>query len=371
MKLAVITHTPHFKKDGKLYAYGPYVREMNLWFKHADTVLLVAPLRKDSPDAIHEAYASPNVRLHEIPAISFISLSEGLLALFRLPVIKWKIFQAMRKADHIHLRCPGTIGLVGCMMQPLFPKRPKTAKYAGNWDPQAKQPFSYRLQRWILKNTFLTRNMKVLVYGDWPKQTSNIKPFFTASYPKQKIEAVRIPSFKPPFRLLYVGGLTPGKRPQYAVALLEALRARGFECTLDMYGDGSERDSLAAYLEVHQLTGLVTLHGNQPPSIVTNAYKQSHLLLLPSRSEGWPKVVAEAMFWGIVPVVSRVSCVPWMLDEGKRGILLEMNLDEDAANLETHVQQPMVLQEMARKAQEWSHQYTLDAFENELKKMLR
>jgi hypothetical protein len=43
----------------------------------------------------------------------------------------------MRVADHIHLRCPSNIGCwVACSNS--FPKTPKSAKYAGNWDPKLK-----------------------------------------------------------------------------------------------------------------------------------------------------------------------------------------------------------------------------------------
>ena len=70
------------------------------------------------------------------------------------------------------------MGLIGAIVNILFPNKQKTAKYAGNWDPKSKQPWSYRLQKWILSNTFLTKNMQVLVYGEWPNQTKNIKPFF-------------------------------------------------------------------------------------------------------------------------------------------------------------------------------------------------
>jgi hypothetical protein len=31
------------------------------------------------------------------------------------------------------------------------------------------------------------------------------------------------------------------------------------------------------------------------------------------------KAIAEGMFWGCIPVGTAVSCVPFMLDEGKRG----------------------------------------------------
>ena len=43
------------------------------------------------------------------------------------------MYKAMKWADHIHLRCPGNIGLLGCIVQIAFPKKVKTVKYAGNW----------------------------------------------------------------------------------------------------------------------------------------------------------------------------------------------------------------------------------------------
>ena len=56
------------------------------------------------------------------------------------------LYKSIKKSDVIHLRCPGNIGLLACFIQILFPKKNKTAKYAGNWDPKAKQPLSYKLQ---------------------------------------------------------------------------------------------------------------------------------------------------------------------------------------------------------------------------------
>ena len=53
----------------------------------------------------------------------------------------------------------------------------KTAKYAGNWENISDQPLSEEFQKYILKNTFLSRNIKVLVYGEWEDNTKNIIPF--------------------------------------------------------------------------------------------------------------------------------------------------------------------------------------------------
>jgi hypothetical protein len=81
----------------------------------------------------------------------------------------------MRVADHIHLRCPSNI-IVGLLGSNFFPKTPKSAKYAGNWDPNLKKPWSYQLQQWILAH-FL--NQKYESFSVWSLGWSvqNIYPF--------------------------------------------------------------------------------------------------------------------------------------------------------------------------------------------------
>ena len=116
----------------------------------------------------------------------------------------------MRWADHIHLRCPGNVGLLGSLVQVFFPSKPKTAKYAGNWDPKAKQPLSYKIQKWLLSNTLLTKNMTVLVYGEWPNQTKNIKSFFTATYREADKKEIQIRKLEADIQFVFVGTLSVG-----------------------------------------------------------------------------------------------------------------------------------------------------------------
>ncbi|MEO1368695.1 MAG: glycosyltransferase, partial [Acidobacteriota bacterium] len=45
-------------------------------------------------------------------------------------------------------------------------------------------------------------------------------------------------------------------------------------------------------------------------------YARAHFMVLPSvASEGWPKVLSEAMAWGAVPVASAISSIPSILGE--------------------------------------------------------
>lgn len=371
MKFAVFTHVSHCFENGRCYAYGPYVKEMNLWFKHVDEVVVVAPKSETALSKIDLPYLHDHIKFEHTPAFSFVSVKAILLAFLALPQVFWKTFTAMRQADHIHLRCPGNAGLVACLVQILFPKKPKTAKYAGNWDPNSKQPWSYRFQKWILSNTFFTRNIKVLVYGEWEGSTKNIVPFFTATYRESDIKKVEIRRVNELVRFLFVGTLSKGKKPLYAVELITQLKAKGFQVCLDFFGEGAERKKLEEYILKNNLSDCVALHGNQPSDVIEQAYQSSHFLILPSQSEGWPKVVAEAMFWGCVPVSTRVSCVPYMLENGSRGIVLAEELDSNINQLIQIIEQPLRYQKMANEGMQWSRTFTLDKFEQAIADFLK
>nr|WP_294925822.1 glycosyltransferase [uncultured Flavobacterium sp.] len=370
MKFAIITHVIHNQKGNQYFGYAPYIREMNIWLKYVDEVIVVGPLENKAITAIDLAYKHNKIDFKIVPNFNFIGFRNVFLALLKLPKIFWRIFWAMKSSDHIHLRCPGNVGLIGCIVQVLFPNKIKTAKYAGNWDPKSKQPWTYRLQKRILRNTFLTRNMQVLVYGDWENQSKNIKPFFTATYSEPEKETFQKTGFGETIEFVFVGSLVSGKNPIYAIKLVEQLIKMRQNLVLNLYGEGAERSVLEQYIKEKQLKRNIILHGNQDKETIKKAYQKSHFMLLPSKSEGWPKAIAEAMFWGCVPVATQVSCVPIMLDYGNRGILIEMNLKEDVEQIEKMISDENSFFTKSKLASDWSQKYTIDGFETEIKKLL-
>jgi len=371
MTLLIISHVVHKQSQGHFYAYGPYVREMNLWIKYADKIVIVAPVdNKKEPSQIDILYDHNELKLLKIPQIDILSLSSILRAVFLLPIIIFSVLRGMIMADHIHLRCPGNVGLIGCFLQVLFPFKRKTAKYAGNWDWNRKQPWSYRLQQKILRNTFLTRNMTALVYGEWPDRTKNIKPFFTASYSEKE----RIPVLKRPLskgvNLAFVGTLTANKSPLTSLEVLRELKAKGIEANLTFCGDGSQRIILEQKICDFGLKDNVSLLGNISAEKVKEVLVDSHFLIFISRSEGWPKAVSEAMWWGCLPITTSVSCVPWMLDNGKRGELVSGMANEVSEIIERYLYDENSFEIKSRKAMEWSRIYTLEKFESEIHKLI-
>ncbi|WKD86511.1 Poly(glycerol-phosphate) alpha-glucosyltransferase [Polaribacter huanghezhanensis] len=370
MNFVVISSAPILEnlKSEKL-AYSPYVYEMDLWMKNVKKIKFVCPI-KYKEKLLTSKFQLQDFDINKTPVISFHNIKESLISLFRIPFVVFQIFKGMFWSDHIHLRCPGNVGLLGCFVQIAFPSKPKTVKYAGNWDPRSKQPFSYKVQKWILSNTFLTKNCKVLVYGEWKNQSKNIIPFFTASYSENEITTIEPKNLKGKIKLLFVGNFSIGKQPLLTVKIAKILVSKGYDIQLDLFGDGARFNAVKDYILNNKLSNNVILHGNQPKEIVKKAFQKSHFLVFISKSEGWPKVVAEAMFWSCLPISSKVSCVPFMLGNGERGSIVNKSTTQIIIELEKYISQENIYLKKVTKAKDWSQQFTLEKFEKEIKNLL-
>ena len=144
---------------------------------------------------------------------------------------------------------------------------------------------------------------------------------------------------------------------------------KGIEVRLDLFGEGILKGELLDYIKTNQLNRIVKIHGNQSKEVIKRALNKAHFSILPSKSEGWPKAIAEAMFFGVIPIATKVSCVPKMLDDGKRGILIVPEVNAAVLTIEETLKHKD-LKRMSKLASDWSQTFTLEYFESEIKKLL-
>lgn len=371
-RFLVISGSANKIKSGEVWGYGPYIHELNIWLKYVDHVTIIAPKDTQPTSPIDVKVEGKSVKFVAVPEVSVKSPFEIFRALVYSPYIIGIILFHSWNASLIHLRAPSNLGLLGSFAQIFYPNKRKIAKYAANFDFSSQQPFFNRLQRAILNNIFLTRNIQMLVYGNWPQATKNCLPFFTASYFEKDKEHTPPRSITEnlPIKLLFVGTLRSNKMPLFSIQVCEQLHQEGQPVTLDLYGDGPDRKMLEDYIVENKLTEIVRLHGNQSKETVKRAFQTSHFLIFISKSEGWPKVVAESMFWGCVPITTPVSMVPEMIGNQERGCLIQPNQDEVVTTLKSILNHPTQYQAMANKAMTWSRRFTFDVFETEIKNLL-
>jgi len=371
MTLAIITSTPHKYKDGKYYAYGPYVREMNIWAKYADKILVIAPMSLDDEiGGIHAPY-DKSIDFTQTKAFNITSFYHIIRTVILSPFICFKIYKVMRTADHIHMRCPCNMSLLGAFIQILLPSKLKTAKYAGNWDYSSKQPWTYRMQQNILKNTFLSKNIKVLVYGKWKDSTTNMVSFISATYRNNERVSFATRNYSIKLKFVFTASLVVGKRPLLTIKIIEELIKKEINAEIHIFGDGPLMTQLQQYIHINSLSNVIFIHGNQDRETIKNCLKDAHFSILPSKSEGWPKAIAEGMFFGAIPISTKISCLPWMLDYGKRGILIENDLNKAVDTILEHLEKGgEYLNGISESAMSWSQVYTLNKLDEEVGKLV-
>lgn len=92
------------------------------------------------------------------------------------------------------------------------------------------------------------------------------------------------------------------------------------EWDLTLVGDGQDKRLLEQLIEDFGLTDRVTLQSTQKN--ISTVYQQAHLFVLPSRWEGFPNALAEAMAHGLPAVGFRDAAgVAQLIDDGETGWL--------------------------------------------------
>jgi glycosyltransferase involved in cell wall biosynthesis len=369
--LLIVSHVIHYTHDNQLYAYGPYTREIDMWADLFPRVVIASPLYDTPPPGDAIAFTRSNISMAPQPETGGNTRAAKARQLILLPALLAALSHAMIRADAIHVRCPGNLGLLGCVLAPLF-SRYRVAKYAGQWNGYVGESLSGRLQRALLRSRWW--NAPVTVYGNWPDQPAHIVPFFTSMMTEEQVrrseQAAAQKHIGHPLRVLFAGRLETVKRVPVLLEAVAQAHSQGVALDVAIVGDGTQRAALEAQVERLGLGSLVRFVGALPYEDMLDWYEWAHCLVLPSTtSEGWPKVVAEAMCFGVLAIAVNHGQVAEMLKD--RGILLENGTaDEIAAALGQVAADPAAFQPVVQRAATWSRAYSLEGLREALRALL-
>ena len=324
MKLLVVSHTPHYLRYCTPVGWGPTVREIDYLAQVFEQVVHVAPLHPDPPPASALPYTSKRVSFHPVKCAGGDNWRDKLDILRNAGEYVKTIRQEMRQADVVQVRCPAAISLMALLLLSLFrfPKY-RWVKYAGNWRPESRVPWSYALQHWWLEKG-LHRGV-VSINGHWPGQPAHVFSFLNPSFTEEEIKQSQDSSgkkFQPPYQLLFVGKVDNNKGAGRVLQLAALLQTQGLDFDLHLVGDDPLKTYWEKWSREHGLDSRVVFHGWLPRPALADFYSRAHFLVLPSTSEGWPKVLSEAMAYGVVPLAGAVSCIPQILAETGAGMAL-------------------------------------------------
>ncbi|UCV17313.1 glycosyltransferase family 4 protein [Ferribacterium limneticum] len=133
-------------------------------------------------------------------------------------------------------------------------------------------------------------------------------------------------------RLLNVGRLYPEKGQDVLLHALAEVEKRGILFQLDIIGGGPMLEELQALSRKLGIEKRVHFHGAQPEAFVRNMHAESHVFVLPSRSEGLPVACMEALALGTPTIATRITGIPELIIDGVSGLLVEPENVNDLAN---------------------------------------
>lgn len=126
-----------------------------------------------------------------------------------------------------------------------------------------------------------------------------------------------------PLRLLWAGQLRPLKGLLYLLRSLRLLLDKGQPVLLRLVGSGEQRAELEAERATLNLERMVVFEGYVPPGPALDRYfEEADVFVLPSLSEGVPKVLLEAMARALPVVATKVGGVPDVVQDGENGLLV-------------------------------------------------
>jgi glycosyltransferase involved in cell wall biosynthesis len=128
-------------------------------------------------------------------------------------------------------------------------------------------------------------------------------------------------------RILFAGRLDPVKRPLLLVEIAQTLRRKRPEFRFVIAGDGPELGSLRERVKRKHLEMFFEFLGAVED--LAPVLESCDIVILPSRSEGVPLVLLEALACARPVVASRVGGIPQLIDAGC-GVLIDMKSGEVA-----------------------------------------
>lgn len=307
-KLAIISHTEHYvTPDGKVVGWGPTISEINQLAKDFSEIYHIAFIYPGNPPLSALPYTSSSIKFIPISPIGGKGLYEKLKIVMHIPQILRSVHQTLKEVDVFQLRAPTGMGVFLIPYLTFFSKKNGWYKYAGNWN-QDNPPLGYAFQRWILKK----QSRKVTLNGVWPNQPKHCitfeNPCLTMDERTEGLDILNLKSYNIKNTFCFIGRLEDAKGVQRIIDAFGMMKTTEKIAALHFIGDG---ENLQLYKDhCRELNLPAIFHGSQSREQVFNIYKKSHFILLPSTaSEGFPKVIAEAMNFGCIPIVSNVSSI--------------------------------------------------------------
>jgi glycosyltransferase involved in cell wall biosynthesis len=322
--LLIISDTPFYCSNNTCFVFEPTLREVEEVADLFSTIKWISYRRDGRSRKNAVAPSISNLQLRPIKNLrGGKSIFKKFLVFISIPWQAFLLYREILSFQVIHTRAPSVPALLVIIFSFFDSKRVYWHKYAGNWS-EPDPPLAYWLQNWLLRKLD-RQNVRITINGKWPGLHKGFLFMENPCLKSHYLEGLRMKQdskeFKDKLRVCFVGNLDPFKG---AIRLVKALLCQDVINSIDsiwIVGDGYERKEL----ENIAATSPVPIHicgYLSREEIFKTIYANCHIMVLPSETEGFPKVVSEAAAHHCIPVATSVSAINQYIVDGVNGFLL-------------------------------------------------
>lgn len=375
MKLLIISNMAHYYRDSELVGHGPTAREISYLGEIFTSVVHIGCLHEGKAPKLFLPYKLKDLRFVPLPPTGGPNLKDKLNILRHIPLYVRAMLRELQECDVVHVRGPANIPLIAIVLL-AFVRRPKTRwiKFAGNWKPDKPDALSYRFQRWWLQRGW--HRGYVTVNGEWPDLPpffrSFINPCLTDAQLQRGREVATSKQLELPIKVLYVGRVETAKGVGRILEIASQLHVKKISFEVDIVGDGPERSAFESQASQLRIADMVRFYGWLARDEIDELYEECHIFLFPSSaSEGWPKVLSEAMAFGAVPITSNISSIPFYLENAQAGrAYAPDDLTSCRDQILAYLRDPMVWKTTSENAVRLAERFSYNNYLADVRRML-
>ncbi len=268
----------------------------------------------------------------EVDRLSLLSSSRGFLSKHVMRTKKLRALLRETKPDVlVSFATPSNILAIvasrGLKIRCVVSERTNPALYSFGWIYDVSRFLLYRAADCVVVQTESIARFFSPVFG----VRTLVVPNFLMADPT-------VPDTSGTRQVFAVGRLAPEKGYDLLINAFARLAPDFPDWTVSILGEGDERESLQALIAEKSLDKKIQLCGRveQP----TTALRQAAIVVQPSKFEGFPNSLLEAMACGL-PVIATYQAGDMLIENGVNGLLVSRDSDEAlAAALRLLMMQP-------------------------------
>lgn len=358
--MLIISDTPMYREGERFAVLESTLREVEFL---ADSFSFITWIGYPyaSNNGLGRAPRNSNIYLKQFPpAMGGKSVWQKLKIIPNLPVLFIQLLLELRKHTVVHTRGPSVPALITLLIARVW-RKTFWHKYAGNWR-QPILPKAYATQRYLLRkgSDFVAVNGR---YPDDPLHIHTIEnPCFSVNELMQCKAIAQAKEFEGNLMVLFVGRVEHKKGVFELLAAFKHVK----DCmTLHIVGPGDSMAEATSYAIENSLP--VHFYGAQQRDKLNELYAKAHVLILPSRAEGFPKVVAEGAGFGCICICSDISSIGEYIKHGINGFLIKEISESSIAQILQALPDSGTLKSMSKRATDLAELFTYERYIYQIK----